>query len=125
MDEPARMTEPAEEPLGIEIDEVRPDLVVVRLDGDLDLLTAPLLRERLLPLLDHADRVVVIDFSGVTFLGSAGLSELAAAADAAGRNDARIVLVATAHVVLRPLEITGLHTVFPIFDSIESALRDL
>jgi anti-sigma B factor antagonist len=125
MNEPVRMGEQSDEPLGITIEQARPDVVVVSLRGDLDLLTAPVLHERLWPLLGQADRALVVDLSDVGFLGSAGLAELAAAHDTATRKGVRIVVVANARAVLRPLEITGLHTMFEIFDSVESVLSDL
>jgi anti-anti-sigma factor len=124
MNDPVRKGEQPDEPLRIAVEQVRADLAVVQLTGDLDLLTAPALHERLWPLLALPDRTVIIDLSGVAFLGSAGLSELAAASDTAGRHGTVILLVASARAVLRPLEVTGLHTLFPIFDSVESALLD-
>jgi anti-sigma B factor antagonist len=125
MNDPVRKGEQPDEPLRIAIEQVRPDLCVVQLTGDLDLLTAPVLHERLWPLLPQPDRTVIMDLSGVAFLGSAGLSELAAASDLAGRHGTVILLVASSRAVLRPLEVTGLHTLFPVFDSLESALREL
>jgi anti-sigma B factor antagonist len=124
MNDPVRKGEQPDEPLRIAIEQGTPDLAVVQLAGDLDLLTAPLLHERLWPLLTQRDRTVLIDLSGVAFLGSAGLSELAAASDTAGRHGTVILLVANSRAVLRPLEVTGLHTLFPIFDSVESALHE-
>ena len=125
MNEPVRMGEQPEEPLRIEIMQASPGLVVLSLSGDLDLLTSPLLHERLWPLLEQPDGRVVVDLNEVGFLGSAGLAELAAAHDTGARQDVRIVLVASTRAVLRPLEVTGLNAQFPIFDSVESALRDL
>jgi anti-sigma B factor antagonist len=125
MNEPVRMGEQPEVRLRIAITQANPDLVVLSLSGDLDLLTSPLLHERLWPLLGQPDGRVVVDLSEVGFLGSAGLAELAAAHDTGTRQGVRIVLVASTRAVLRPLEVTGLHTLFPMFDSVESALRDL
>jgi len=125
MNDPVRMGEQPDEQLRITVEQTRPDLAVVSLRGDLDLLTAPVLHERLWPLLDKAERTVLVDLGDVGFLGSAGLAELAAAHDLATRHGARIVLVASARTVLRPLEVTGLNTLFPTFDSVEAALRDL
>jgi anti-anti-sigma factor len=122
MNDPVRMVEQSDEPLRIAIEQVRPDLAVVRLTGDLDLLTAPLLHDQLWPLLAGPDGMVIIDLSGVVFLGSAGLSELAAASDTAGRHGTVMRLVADTHAVLRPLEVTGMHTLFPIFDTVDSAV---
>lgn len=125
MDDPVRMGEQPADPLEITVEQATPTIAVVRLTGDLDMLTSPVLRDHLQPLLGPADRAVLIDLSGVDFLGSAGLAELAAANDTATRNGVRLALVATNRAVRRPLEITGLHTVFTMFDSVEAALHQL
>jgi anti-sigma B factor antagonist len=124
MNEPVRLGEQAEAPLLISVDRPRPDVVVVRLRGDLDLLTAPLLREALRPLI-HEPGTVLVNLTGVGFLGSAGLAELAGAQDGATGNGARLALVASGRAVVRPLEVTGLAELFQIFDSEDAALAAL
>jgi len=124
MNEPVRMGEQPEAPLRITIERVE-SADVVRLAGDLDLLTAPLLRDQLWPLLERPGGLTLVDLNELSFLGSAGLSELAAANDTALRNGVRLVLVATSRTVLRPLEVTGLHTLFPIFESVDAAFSAL
>ena len=49
---------------------------VVAFDGDLDLETAPQLRQQLLELLDRGRVDLVVDLAGCSFLDSAGLSLL-------------------------------------------------
>lgn len=130
MNDPARTgalpesTPSPEDHLQVTAEPDGPGVVVVHVTGDLDLYTASVLHERLWPHLEQND-MVVIDLSGVAFLGSAGLSELVAAHDTATRNGVRIRLVATGHAVLRPLEVTGLRTAFDIVDSVEAALREV
>ncbi len=87
--------------------------------GEVDSLTAPFLRECLLDLLDRPDPGgdVVVDLSQVTFLSAAGLTALAIAyrtACSAGR--VLRIRCGTARAVLRPLEITGLRSVFTIIE---------
>ena len=125
MNDPVRLGEQPAEPLRITIEQPRPDVVVVRVTGDLDLLTAPIFRERLLPLLDEPARTVLVELGGVDFLGSAGLSELASAYDLATSRGIGFVLVAGSRAVLRPLEVTGLATLFRIYESVQAALREL
>src|SRR5690349_8958386 len=124
MNEPVLEVEQPEEPVQIHVEQPRSGAVVVRVTGDLDLLTAPLLRRRLQPLLEQPGAVVV-DLLNVGFLGSTGLAELTAAQDAAARTGVSLRLVATSHAVLRPLQVTGLDTLFRIFDSVDAALADL
>ena len=94
----------------------RRGLVLVRVIGEIDLLTARHLREVLDGALGAvaADRgdidapSVVCDLEGVTFLGASGLDVLAAAHEAARGLDVHLVLVAAHRTVVRPLAITAL-----------------
>src|SRR5262245_22411562 len=102
------------EPVQIIVEQPRPDATLIRVTGDLDLLTTPLLRQRLQSLLERPGAVLV-DLQNVGFLGSTGLAELTAAQDTAARTGTQLRLVATGHAVLRPLQVTGLDTLFRIF----------
>ncbi|HEU5471743.1 MAG TPA: STAS domain-containing protein [Actinophytocola sp.] len=112
-------------PIEFEIDEPAADAVVIRPIGDLDLLTAALLREALLPHVERSGHRVVLDLTGIGFLGSAGLSELVAANEAAAANGSTLLLVASTRAVLRPIEITGLSPLFRMFESTDAALADV
>ncbi|HEV2780715.1 MAG TPA: STAS domain-containing protein [Actinophytocola sp.] len=125
MNDPVRQTAEPEERMQVEVEQAAPDVAVLRLTGDLDLLTAGVLHGRLWPHLERPNSTVVLDFAQVGFLGSAGLSELVAANDTATKNGVRLVLVASSRTVLRPLEITGLRSLFQVFDSVEAALRQV
>jgi anti-sigma B factor antagonist len=76
--------------------------------GEIDSTSAPVLRERLEPLLDGAVETFVVDLVQVTFLDSAGLCVLAAAHRRAVELDVRMHVVASSRAVIRPLQITGL-----------------
>jgi anti-sigma B factor antagonist len=120
MDEPVQLDGTPE--LNITVKEPSDDTVVVHLAGELDLVTTHTLQERLWPLFDRPRRAVLLDLTEVTFLGSTGLADLVNAKERAGRSGIRLLLVATGRVVLRPLEATGLMSIFPVYDSIDAAL---
>jgi anti-sigma B factor antagonist len=84
---------------------------VVHVSGDVDMLTAPVLADHVRQQLDGnggPPRSLVIDLSGVTFLGSAGLAVLAEAHNAATERSVDLRVVASTRLVLRPLQVTGL-----------------
>jgi anti-sigma B factor antagonist len=97
------------------------DATVVHVVGEIDTLTAPVLRAQLdehlliVPLL-------VLDLSDVTFLGSAGLAVLVAAKDAADARGNKLRLVCGSRIVTRALEATGLLTLFDVADGVPEAL---
>ena len=92
---------------------------VVHVTGEVDSTTAPGLRTCILEVLARDDDgAIEVDLRGVTFLDSAGLSALATghrAAVAAGRE--LRMRCGTTRAVVRPLQITGLWTVFTVVDA--------
>jgi anti-sigma B factor antagonist len=112
-------------PLRIDIEQPKPHTAVLRLHGDLDMRTARLLRDELSPRLEQQGHTVVVDLTGLEFLGSAGLSELVGSNEAATDRGVTLLLVATSRTVLRPLEITGLGSLFRTFPSTAAALTQV
>jgi anti-sigma B factor antagonist len=95
-------------------------LVVLR--GDLDLATAPDLRECLVKVIDEGARIVV-DLEAVGFLDSAGLGILVGGLKRARTRGGDLELVCSSREILKPLEITGLDRVFTIRAGRENALN--
>jgi anti-anti-sigma factor len=95
---------------------------VVTISGEIDIASAPGLRERLLGLLrSHASRIV-IDLSGVTFCDASGLAVLVGASRRAGLLDGVVRLAAPAPLVATILRLTGLHSRFQIFATVPEAI---
>ena len=108
-------------PIDVVVDRPAPGVVVATVSGEVDMLTAPSLRAVVTAeLADCA--VLVIDLSGVSFLGSAGLAVLVEAAQQAERRQAALRVVATGRTVRRPLEITGLDEVLTTFPTRDDAV---
>lgn len=87
---------------------------VLRVSGEIDLATSPLLRRRALSQLAQAQRRLVLDLRGVGFLGSAGLAVLVEIRSEALRRDIDLRLITTSRAVLRPLIATGLIELFDV-----------
>ena len=94
--------------------------VTVTVVGEVDTFTAPVLRSSLDSQLEQSPRELIIDLSGVQFLGSAGLAVLVETQKAARSRDVDLRLIATTRAVTRPLEVTGLIDLFTIADSATS-----
>lgn len=97
------------------------DARVVHVVGEIDTLTAPVLRAQLDDQI-AAVRLLVLDLTDVTFLGSAGLAVLVAAKDDADRREHRLRLVCGSRIVTRALQATGLLTLFDTADGVPEAL---
>jgi anti-sigma B factor antagonist len=85
--------------------------------GEIDLYTAPKLREALG---DATGDDLAVDLRGVRFMDSMGLGVLIGARRRTVEGDGRFALVCTEGPVLRVLDVSGLTTVFEVVSSPEA-----
>ena len=93
---------------------------VLEVSGEVDIYTAPKLRDRLVELIEGGSQLVAIDLRGVSFMDSTGLGSLVAGLKRMRERDGALALVSARDPVLKVLEITGLDKVFAVHDSFES-----
>ena len=98
------------------------NVTVVHVSGEIDLATCESVAEVVFDQLGQEPDALVIDLSGVGFMGSTGLSMLVEAHRQAERCGTSLHIVATTPPVLRTLEISGLDSVLPIRGSISAAV---
>ncbi len=98
------------------------DRTVLRVGGEIDVYTAPRLREQLIQLVDDGVRHVVVDMEQVEFLDSTGLGVLVGGLKRAKTVDGSLVLVCDQPRILKIFRITGLERVFDIHPTVEQAL---
>jgi anti-sigma B factor antagonist len=91
--------------------------------GEVDLYTAPALREKLVSLIDEGSTRVLVNLAEVGFMDSSGLGVLVGGLKHAKERSGDLALVCVEGPVLKVLTITGLDKVFAIHDSVESATR--
>jgi anti-sigma B factor antagonist len=108
--------------LDIQIDQSQ-DMCVVTLAGEVDVYTAPRLKEKLVSAIEGGCSNVVIDMESVGFIDSSGLGVLVSALRRARERDGSVRLVCTRDNILKILRITGLDKVFPIFSEKSEAER--
>lgn len=107
--------------LGLDVTENN-GVTVLAVRGQVDVYTAPRLRERLVELAGEGHYRIVVDLEGVDFLDSTGLGVLVGGLKRLRSHDGDLQLVCTQHRILKVFEITGLTKVFSIFDSVEAAV---
>jgi len=98
-------------------------VAVLALEGELDLMAAPLLRARIEQV--ATGRALVIDFRRVTFVDSAVLKELLRARGELAANDVRLVLAGVPMPVRRLLDLTQTSDLFEDAPDVETALTRL
>lgn len=90
--------------------------------GEVDLATAPRLRDELLRLVDGGRNQVVLSLEGVPFMDSTGLGVLVMGLKHARERGGDLVLVCSQPQVLRLLSITRLDEVFSVHGTVAEAV---
>lgn len=95
---------------------------VVHVAGEIDVYTAPALRERLDQEIDRGRHDLVVDLSEVTFMDSTGLGVLVGRLKLIRVHEGAMRLVCAHDRVLKVFTITGLDKVFEIYPTVDEAL---
>ena len=95
---------------------------VVTVEGEIDIYTAPRLRELLIDLASTGRCQLIVDLDKVGFLDSTGLGVLAGALKRVRPHDGWLDLVCTQERILNIFKITGLTKVFGIYQSVDQAI---
>jgi anti-sigma B factor antagonist len=98
--------------------------VLVTVTGEVDLLTADRFRAAVAAALQQAGNApVVIDLTGVQFLGSTGLTALVEVTQAAELGDKPFrIVVDEQRPVVRPIQLSGLDNVLALYHNLDDAL---
>ena len=107
---------------GVQVQE-RDGCVVLAVSGEVDLGTAPRLREQLNDLVAAGHLRVVVDLTAVEFLDSTGLGALVAGFKRLRAHDGELRLVCVPGRIRKVFELTRLDRVLPMFESVDDACR--
>ena len=95
---------------------------VVDVGGEIDIYTAPRLRELLIDLVSKGNYQIVVNLEKVGFLDSTGLGVLVGGLKRVRAHDGSLDLVCTQQRILKILKITGLTEVFGIYETADQAI---
>ena len=98
---------------GIEVIDVR---------GEIDIYTAPRLRELLINLVSEGHYQLVVNLGKVGFLDSTGLGVLVGGLRRVRAHNGSLDLVCTQQPILKIFRITGLTEVFGIYETVDQAI---
>jgi anti-sigma B factor antagonist len=90
------------------------EAALVTVSGELDLATAPRLREELIAMVSRDIRTVTVDMSGLEFIDSTGLAVLISGLKRLRQCGGDLTLQSPSSKTMKVLEITGLTRVFVI-----------
>lgn len=91
-----------------------PDEVVLKLAGEIDMLTAARLSSIVNEILSDAPVRIVLDMTGVTFCDSQGLGTLVVLSRKASHSQSVLLLTNVGDFLLRVLDITGLRSALTV-----------
>ena len=95
---------------------------VVAVGGEIDVYTAPRLRDKFTELVAAGSYDIIVDMQNVEFLDSTGLGVLVGGLKKVRAHEGSLVLVCNQDRLLKIFRITGLAKVFVIHESAEAAL---
>ncbi len=95
---------------------------VVTVGGEIDIYTAPRLRELLIDLASTGSYQLIVNLDKVGFLDSTGLGVLVGALKRVRAHDGSLDLVCTRERILKVFKITGLTKVFGIYQTVDQAI---
>jgi len=98
------------------------DIEIVDVEGEIDVYTAPRLRELLIDLVNNGHYQLIVNMEKVEFLDSTGLGVLVGGLKRVRAHDGSLDLVCTQERILKIFRITGLTKVFGIHDTVDLAI---
>ena len=98
--------------------------VVVSVSGKLDAVTSSAYEKKLNELISGGEKSIVVDFSALEYISSAGLRSILATSKTLKAGGGKIALANIKAGVKEVFDISGFGTIFPLHDSVEAALKD-
>ncbi|MDO5297600.1 MAG: STAS domain-containing protein [bacterium] len=98
------------------------DLCILTVKGRLGITTENSLRQRVAALVEQSQVHIILDFTGVTFMDSSGMSSVLSAMRSVSENQGRICLVCDTRHILRVLRITAIDKLMAIYPTLDEAV---
>ncbi|MDQ6937643.1 MAG: STAS domain-containing protein [Actinomycetota bacterium] len=98
------------------------DRRVLGVQGEVDVYSAPSLRDRLKSLIDSSQPDLIVDLSGIAFIDSTGLGVLVGGQNRAQESGGVLRVVCPQERILKLFRITGLDEVFSIYPTVPEAI---
>jgi anti-sigma B factor antagonist len=97
------------------------DWTVIDVEGEVDVFTAPKLREAIIGLLGDGKERLIVNLENVAFMDSTGLGVLVGGLKRVKERNGELAIAGAQGTVLRVLNVTGLNAVFAMRESVEAA----
>jgi anti-anti-sigma factor len=105
-------------------EEKKDKATVLIIEGRLDSTTSGELEKKLLTIMDAGEKNIVVDFTNMDYISSAGLRVLLMAAKKTAKVEGNVVLAALSSNVKEVFDIAGFTSIFTICTSAEKAIKE-
>lgn len=95
---------------------------IIEVSGEIDVYTAPKLRETIVAAVDRGYSRLIVDIEKVAFLDSTGLGVLVGALKRVRSDNGSLDIICTNERLLRIFDITGLDRVFELHRSVDDVV---
>ncbi len=96
-------------------------LPIIELEGEVDVYTAPQLKQQMISILEGGAKELVVNLEKVDYLDSTALGVLIGGLKRMRERDGNMVLVCPSPRIRRVFEITGLDKIFDMYDTEDEA----
>lgn len=96
---------------------------VVEVDGEVDIHTAPMIREGVIKLLDEGHRYFVLDLGFVTFMDSMGLGVITAITKRIREHEGSLRIASVSGGILKIFDLSGMRESYEIYPSAAEATQ--
>lgn len=108
--------------LQIELEEIEGRLIL-RIEGRIDVSSSPILERKIAKLIEEGQNILLLDFSRVEYLSSAGIRVLLAAQKKLKEKKKQMLLFSLEEEVYEVIAMAGFDKIFKIFRTEKEALQ--
>ncbi len=108
--------------MNVQVNERKPGVFVVTLDGDVDMSTSPEVRKSLLSVFKKKVSHIIVDLSGVPYIDSSGIATFVEGLQLSRKGEIRFTLAGAGQTVESILDLAYLRSVFEMVSDVDKAL---
>jgi anti-anti-sigma factor len=101
------------------------NISVVSVTGRMDAVTAPEFEKNLTELMSKGEKKFLVNLAGLEYISSAGLRSILVIAKQSKAGQGEVIFAGLKGPVEEVFKISGFHSIFKIFDSEETALKQI
>lgn len=106
----------------IDVEQIRPGIYWVALEGDVDMSTSPDVRKAMAPIFQKGNTQIIVDLTRVPYMDSSGIATLIEGLQLSQKSGIRFTLAGMTAAVEAAFELAHLKDVFEMSPDVESAI---